>query len=243
MLKIKNKRANIPNGYLYVQRETNWDASKVMPHTISDFYAVCQAIRQHRMANPQFRLSTSMPAIEEEVERVNAARVAAIPGAKDVYLMEVGGGAAAPSFPQAPAQTLQAVVAAVKQVSAGARTILDFEESGESPASYGQALKRAEVCVTCPLNETGDLTRFFTIPASERIKSQLERAHEMKLTTPLDNQLNICGACLCPLKLKIWFPLKFILAHMSDEVKAKLDQRCWILAESKSPTPNEQTQS
>jgi hypothetical protein len=228
MLKIKNKRANIPGGYLYVQRETNWDAYKVMPHTINDFYAVAQAIRQHRLANPSFKLSTSMPAIEEELERVNVARIAAIPGAAAVYLMEVGG--ASPSFHQAPTPTLP-LPAAVKSLSAGARTILDFEESGEPPVSNELATKRAEICVTCPKNETGGLSRFFTIPASELIKKQLERAHEMKLTTPLDNQLNVCSACLCPLKLKVHFPLAFILKHMSEEVKAKLDGRCWILGE------------
>jgi hypothetical protein len=230
MLRIKNKRANIPNGYLYVQRETGFDVSKIMPHTINDFYAVAQAIRQHRMANPQFKLSTSMPAIEDELERVNVARIAAIPGAAAVYLMEVGG--ASPSFHQAPTPTLAAqAVAAATSLSAGAKTILDFEESGESPISNELATKRAEVCVTCPRNETGGLSRFFTIPASELIKKQLERAHEMKLTTTLDNQLNVCSACLCPLKLKVHFPLAFILKHMSEEVKAKLDGRCWILGE------------
>jgi hypothetical protein len=228
MLRIKNKRANIPNGYLYVQRETGFDISKVMPHTNNDFYAVAQAIRQHRLANPSFKLSTSMPAIEEELERVNVARIAAIPGATDVYLMDVGGSA---SFHQAPTPSLL-LPAAVKSLNAGARTILDFEESGEPPVSNEQATKRAEICVTCPRNETGGLSRFFTIPASELIKKQLERAHEMKLTTALDNQLNVCSACLCPLKLKIHFPLAFIIKHMSEEVKAKLDPRCWITKEA-----------
>lgn len=229
MLRIKNRRANVPNGYLYVQKETGWDASKVIPHTISDFNAVCQAIRQHRMSNPQFKLNTSLPAIEAELEAVTVARIAAIPGAKDVYLQDVG--SAQPSFHQAPTQSLQAAVAAVKAVSAGAKTILDFEESGDSPVSNELATRRAEVCATCPKNETGDLTRFFTIPAAARIKAQLERAHNMKLTTVLDEKLNVCSSCLCPLKLKVWFPLKFILNHMNSDVESNLDSRCWILGE------------
>src|SRR5258705_13941969 len=104
MLRIKNKRANVPNGYLYVQKETNWDASKVIPYTISDFNAVCQAIQAHRRANPNLKLSTNLPAIEAELEAVTVARLVAMPGAKDTYLMEVGG--AAPSFQQAPKATL-----------------------------------------------------------------------------------------------------------------------------------------
>jgi hypothetical protein len=229
MLRIKNKRANVPNSYLYVQKETGWDASKVIPHTISDFYAVCQAIRQHRMANLQLKLNTSMPSIEAELEAVTVARLAAMPGARDTYLMEVGG--AAPSFTSAPIQSLQALAVAAKQVSVGAKTILDFETSGEPPVSNELATKRAEVCAGCPQNETGDLSRFFTVPAAALIKSQLERAHEMKLTTEFDSRLNICGACLCPLKMKIHFPLSFILKHMADDVKAKLDARCWITKE------------
>lgn len=229
MLRIKNRRANIPNGYLYVQKETGFDVSKVMPHTVNDFNAVCMAIRQHRLSNPQFKLNTSLPAIEAEVEAVNVARIAAMPGAKDVYLMDVGG--AQPSFQAAPTQSLQVAVAAAKALSAGAKTILDFEESGDSPVANELATQRAEVCATCPKNETGDLTRFFTIPAATRIKAQLERAHAMKLTTALDDKLNICGACLCPLKLKVHFPLSFIVKHMSNEVRAQLDLRCWILGE------------
>lgn len=230
MLRIKNKRANIPNGYLYVQKESGWDASKVMPHTNSDFNAVCRAIQQHRQANPQLKLNTSLPAIEAEVESVNVARLQTMPGA-DIYLMDVGG-AQPTSFIPAPTQSLQVAVATVRAISAGAKTILDFEESGEPPVLNELAAKRAEICVGCPKNEPGDFTRFFTIPAAARIKAQLERAHEMKLTTTFDNQLNVCSACLCPLKLKTHFPLVFIVKHMSDEVKARLDARCWILSEA-----------
>jgi hypothetical protein len=231
MLRIRNKRANVPNGYLYVQRETGFDVSKVIPHQISDFNAVCQAIRQHRISNPQFKLNTSLPAIEAEVEAVNVARIAAMPGGRDTYLMEVGS-AQPSSFSPAPVHSLQNLAAKARAVSTGAKTILDFEESGDSPVVNELATKRAEICATCPQNESGDFTRFFTIPIAERIKAQLERAHEMKLTTPFDNQLNVCGACLCPLKLKVHFPLAFILKHMSEDVKAKLDRRCWILKEA-----------
>lgn len=226
---LKNRRASIPNGFHYVQKETQWDNSKVAPQTMWDFFGLCQAIQQHRKSNPQFKLNTSMAAIESEVDAVNSARIATIPGTES-YLMEVGG--AAPSFQSAPTQSLQALAVAAKQVSAGAKTILDFETSGEPPVPNELATKRAEVCATCPQNETGDLSRFFTVPAAALIKSQLERAHEMKLTTEFDSRLNICGACLCPLKLKVYFPLSFILKHMTDEVKAKLDPRCWITHET-----------
>jgi hypothetical protein len=230
MLRLKNRRQAIPNGFHYVQRESGWDNSKVAPTTVWDFNALCRAIQSHRAANPALKLNTNLTAIEAEVDAVNSARIAAIPGAAAEYLQDVGSAPA--SFPQAPAHSLSQVVAAAKAVSAGAKTVLDFEGSGDSPVSNEQATTRAEVCTACPKNEAGGLSRFFTIPAAAAIKAQLERAHEMKLTTTFDDKLNVCSACLCPLKLKIHFPIAFIVKHMSEEVKAKLDKGCWILKEA-----------
>ena len=230
MLRIKNKRANIPNGYLYVQRETGFDVSKVMPHTINDFNAVARAIQQHRMSNPQFKLNTNLAAIEAELEAVNVARIASIPGAKDVYLMDVGG--ASPSFQPAPNQpTLAKLVAVAGAVKTGKDVLFDWEESGQPPVTQEVADQRASICATCPQNGQGGLSRYFTIPAAAMIKARFEKLHEMKMSTPSDAQLGICEACLCPLKLKCWTPLDFILKYMTDDVRAKLDGRCWILGE------------
>jgi hypothetical protein len=229
MLRIKNKRANIPNGYLYVQRETGFDVSKVMPHTINDFYAVAQAIRQHRAANPQFKLSTSMPAIEEELERVNAARIAAIPGAAAVYLMEVGG---APTSFQVPPTLSSQVVAAVKAVSAGAENIADWLDSETPPVISEVSKRRAETCVKCPKNELGSLDRFFTAPAVALITLRLEKLHARKLSTPYDSQLGTCAACMCRNQLKVHEPIELVVKHTSDEVWAKLDKSCWVISET-----------
>ena len=231
MLRIKNRRANIPNGYLYVQKETGFDVSKVMPHTISDFNAVCQAIQQHRRANPQYKLNTNLQAIEAEVEAVNVARIAAIPGAKDVYLQDVG--SAQPSFQVASsAQTLAKLVSAVGAVKTAKDVLFDWEESGKPPVAQEVAAKRAEVCVACPLNEKGGLDRYFTLPAAALIKARLEKLHNMKMTTPSDVALGICGACLCVNKLKVWTPIEFIKEHTPPEIVAKFDSKCWVTNEA-----------
>jgi hypothetical protein len=226
--RLKSRTQSPPNGFLFRQALTGWQNWSISEPSKWDFNLLCSELQKHRLANPKYKLNTNLVAIQNEVDSVNAERVAGIPGG-DVYVVRTD---VPVSFHQAPTRSLP-VLAAAKALSAGAKTILDFEDSGESPVAYGQALERAQVCVSCPQNELGDLSRFFTIPASERIRKQLERAHEMKLTTPVDTQLNVCGACLCPLKLKVWFPLKFIAAHMSEDVKVKLDSRCWILAEER----------
>jgi hypothetical protein len=112
---------------------------------------------------------------------------------------------------------------------------LAWEQSGEAPVDAGVSQQRASVCAICPKNESGDLSRWFTVPAATLIKKQIERLHNLSLTTSFDAQLGVCGACLCPLKLKVHTPLSFILKFMSDEVKAALQKenpRCWILRET-----------
>lgn len=231
MLRIKNKRANVPNGYLYVQRETGWDASKVIPYTISDFYAVCQAIQQHRQANPQKRLNTSMPAIEAELEAVTVARLVAMPGAAAEYLMDVGG--AAPSFQVPPQQTIVAkLVHVAEALKVGKDVLFDWEESGQPPVAPELSAKRAEVCVACPKNEMGALDRFFTFAAETLIKSRLEKLTQSKMATPSDNQLGVCSACLCVNRLKVHAPIQFINEHTPPVIRAALDPSCWVLSES-----------
>lgn len=231
MVKLKSRTQACPNGYLYTQKQTGWVSHLVDPITQWDFNRLCQSIRQHRLSNPQFKLSTDLGAIQEEVDTLNAARVAAIPGG-DIYVTNTGDVGA--SFPQPPhSSSLQALVVAAKAVSAGVKTILDFEDSGESPASHDLAVKRAAVCVDCPQNGKGGFERWFTLPASERIRKQIERKSEIGLSTPSDDNLGVCESCKCPLKLKVHFPIEFILKHMAADVKAKLDPRCWILSEEK----------
>jgi hypothetical protein len=207
----------------------------VDPITQWDFYALCRALQKHRQANPRYKLDTNMQSIEQEIDNVNAMRVASMNGA-DSYVIND----AAASFPQAPAPVgrLQQVAAAVKRVSAGADTLNEWEDSGEPPVAAGVSQHRASVCAICPQNEKGDLSRWFTLPLAAFIKRKIEWIHKLKLVTSYDDQLGVCGACLCPLKLKVHTPISFVLKHMSEDVKTALqpqNPRCWVLKESDAP--------
>lgn len=192
---------------------------------------MCQALQQHRLSNPRFNLPTDLGQIEAEVDTSNAMRVAKIPNS-DEYIMSDQ--APAPKLP-APKTLgqLQSVAGAVSKVERGIETILDFEVSGGKPVEYEQAWKRAVICVSCPKNGKGDFTRWFTVPASERIRKHIEVKNQRGLTTPVDNSLGVCEACLCPLKLKVHFPTDFIVKHMDSTTLNALDPRCWILEEMK----------
>lgn len=166
MLKLKDRKKAVPNGFLYRQGQTGWDNSKVAPYTLWDFYGLCRELQAHRMANPQFGLNTDMRAIESEVDFVTAKRVAAIPGAFDEYVVDEGAGV--PPKPSPPlSQKLLAAVGAVKRASKGGAVLLDWEKSGEPPVPSELSEGRAMICSTCPQNGKGDFTRWFTVPASE----------------------------------------------------------------------------
>ena len=88
---------------------------------------------------------------------------------------------------------------------------------------------RAAICATCPRNDGGDFTAYFTKPIADRIRTQLEIRGDLQLRTSHDEKLTVCSACDCPLKLKVWVPIEHIMLHTADDVRAKLDPRCWIL--------------
>lgn len=123
-------------------------------------------------------------------------------------------------------------VAGVKRVAAGIGVFLDWVGAGATPVAVELAERRAKICTTCPKNDGGDWKRYFTQPIADKIKKQLEIKNDLQLKTSLDDKLTVCSACDCPLPLKVWTPLEHVLAHMSKEVKASLDKRCWILHES-----------
>lgn len=114
----------------------------------------------------------------------------------------------------------------------GGATLVDWLESGAQAVPADQATERARICSECPLSDKGDWTRHFTGPVTEAIRVHLERRKSMQLSTPHDEVLGICSACLCPLKLKVHMPLANILDRMPDDVAQSLAPGCWILSES-----------
>jgi hypothetical protein len=128
---------------------------------------------------------------------------------------------------------LAAAATSIKTVWSGVKTLDHWIDSGEPAVEYERSSGRAEICASCPRNTSGDFTKWFTKPASETIRKQLERVQERKLSTPFDDKLNVCDVCLCPMKLKVHTPIQFIKQHKSEETLALLKSvpNCWIPAE------------
>jgi hypothetical protein len=117
----------------------------------------------------------------------------------------------------------------IRQLSAGVSLLEEWQDQGYPTVPAAEADPRAAICASCPQNGLGDLTRWFTIFASEQIRRRIETAQKLELKTPSDDKLGICEACLCPLKLKVHVPLPLIQKHLIPKTKDALDPHCWVL--------------
>lgn len=187
------------------------------------FGQAVQMIIKMRRANPavtnQHKLATSPDIVSQELIDYTNRRL----------------GNPTPSLPKfSPppiSRQVAGAVADIKKLAQGAALLLEWQESGVAPVPSPQSTARAAVCLKCVKNSKAELTAWFTLPVSERIRAQLSRLNQMNLATPHDDALGVCSACLCPLKLKVHTPLELIQKRMNDKAKAELDASCWILNE------------
>lgn len=214
-----------PGGWQFFQPQTQWHAPSPIGNT-HDQQVV--NIIKHRLANPaivaKFKLATDFNSVSTELIDFQQKRgaLANSPIPKPL-----------PPPPERPqvAGAVGHAVAAVKKIASGAALLLEWQESGESPVDADTSAARAEVCVKCPKNNKGGLTRFFTQPVANEIRKKLEKLHALKLSTPSDAYLGVCEACECPLRLKVHTPILLITKRMKPEQRAELDPSCWILHE------------
>jgi hypothetical protein len=116
------------------------------------------------------------------------------------------------------------------------RVLTSWLEDGGQVVAAELAQKRGEVCAKCPLNVAGLWwEKYSKEPIAATIKLWLERKNEMQLGVPSEENLFMCKACGCCVRLKIWEPLKYITAHTEQSVMDKYDSNCWIKTESKIP--------
>lgn len=230
MPRMKNRWEHPPGGFQAIQPELGQDT----PFSGS-FNFVCDQLGALRRANPflceRHGLSIDPATIENEVDYYNAMRCIA-GGWTDFVILDAPGAPAGGYVPPPEKKKRVGVVGGVKHVAAGIAVLLDWLGSGAKPVEAPLAEKRAVICAGCPKNDGGDWKAYFTEPVSEKIRVQLEIKNDLQLKTAVDDKLTVCSGCDCPLKLKVWTPLDHVLAHTSDEVKTRLDPRCWVLHNS-----------
>jgi hypothetical protein len=222
-VRLKSRQQSPINGFQFVQPEISPNPMKTW-----DFRGLVDQVINQRRANPRFQLPTERAAVENEVDEQNAMRMLSIRGGEN-YITHDALPAPPPFYN--PPQRRRAVAAAGDNLANGVRVLADWLGEGGVPVAKELAESRAAICAVCPKNGKGDWTARFTGPVAAVIRKQLAIKNDMSLTTAHDNELGVCDACGCQLSLKVWAPIKHIAAHLTDEVKAKLDPGCWVTSE------------
>lgn len=221
MPRLKSRQQQIPNGMRFAIPEANWKSPP-----FASFDSIVHTVSSIVAANPELAQQKGWPqtreGIADWVDEFNA-QLCAQNGWTNYY--NEGGGLA--SLPK------PVPLSVAKNVAAGAKTLANWIGSGAQPVTPSLAEARAKVCSKCPVMQQGDMSNFFTRATSEIIRMQVQTAQELDMVTPYDKQLGVCGACSCPMRLKVWVGLTPILEGILPEAKAALDVKCWILDEEK----------
>ncbi len=225
---LKSRTAHPPYSFRFLQPE----AGQTDEFVGSFNYVVEQVIRL-RQANPflceRHGWSTEVAAVEAEVDAYNTARCIA-GGWLDFVVMD---DQPVPDYQMAQKKTtapgfFKSVAGNANRIAAGVGLLYDWIGPTAKAVPEELAEKRAATCVACPLNGKGGVLDFFVAEAAKVIHTQLQIRTEMSLKTSLDSQLGICKACSCWTPLKVHVPMEFIMARMPDDVREKLDEKCWI---------------
>ena len=237
MPRLLDRNRQIPGGFKFALPEVGYRSTE-----FASFSTIVGAVATIIRANPgraaQLNWPTDEEAIANWVDDFNA-RLCQSNGWNN-YIVDPGGGAPAANFPSpSPQETsrLNAAAGHIRKIWAGVKTLDEWIDSGDPAVEAELAGSRAATCAACPRNGSGDFTSWFTAPAALAIKRQVENLEGRKLTTQFDGVIGVCGVCLCPLKLKIHTPLKYIAAHMTPEVLVDLEAvkpLCWIPKEIKA---------
>lgn len=227
--RLIDRNRQIPNGMFFVEPRTKWKST-----AWSSFNSIVDQVISHRTANAWLGLATDRPTVETQVDQF-ISEVCARMGWGD-YITTAEGGAvpATPFQDPAPLNLSERLT----NVAGGAEVLVEWIKSGAGAVAPELSTARALKCATlndgkkCPLNGTGGLERFFTVPVSNAIRAAYAQRRAWKLETPYDNQIGVCEACSCPLGLKVHIPLEQIRAKLSAEQKGRLHPQCWILNES-----------
>ncbi len=230
MARLTNRQMQIPGGLRFYQPETKFKAA-------GSFNTITDQVLAMRKANPAIAAAKGWAldweGVASDVDAFNAAICERMGWLNYISQPNLS----APVSPKFKAlspldqKQLSAVAGTAKKVWQGVRTLNDWIDSKEPAVEPYLAEQRATTCVACPLNGKGGLEEWFTKPAAAAIKVQFEKLAARKLTTAQDDNLNVCTACLCPLKLKVHAPLKHIVSHLGEETRRALDPKCWILSE------------
>lgn len=232
-LRMKSRSETPSGGWQFFQPETRWQA----PFTTHDTFDICVTkIIAHRMGNARFNLPTEREAVALELENFTA-HVLSKRGLANQYVVGAEKKTVNPeaSITQRAIGAVAALVAEVRKDTNGARSLSEWIGEGAHPVPEDQANARSEVCLKCPMNKGRSGRIKDTVAAAIAEYSRVKT--KIGLHVRDEGALKTCAACDCPLKLKVWVPLKHILSHTNVGI---FPDNCWVVKENRNPpTPSE----
>ena len=112
------------------------------------------------------------------------------------------------------------------------KTISTWFGEGGNPVSEHLAISRAKTCAMCPLNKTKPIWEKLAEPVALLVRRQLALKNKLNLNLgDYEDCLNVCDACNCILKLKVWQPIEFIAGNTKIVEIGQFHERCWIPTE------------
>jgi hypothetical protein len=227
MPRLKDRNRQIPGSMGFYIAPLKWRSQpwSSFDTIVNEALAVLRA-NPHVAQNLGWALTYD--SIAEKVDEMNAS-VCKAQGWTDYYVEGgMGGPSAAFPFPRQPSSLL----GSLKNVVVGSETIVHWLSSGAEAVPAELSEKRAGVCAACPMNQQGDLTRFFTVPASNAIRAAINTRSEWKLSTTQDEKLSTCSVCSCPLKLLVHCPIAMKMSKIPANVFGNLPGHCWVKIEA-----------
>lgn len=108
----------------------------------------------------------------------------------------------------------------------GASAIAEWLGNGGNVVEPEVAQQRANTCIECPHNESGDA---LTGVLADGVRNLLTWKNKIGLKVFGEHRLGNCDICGCVLRLQIHEPLEDVKASMTQHEKEKLPQHCWKL--------------
>ncbi len=138
-----------------------------------------------------------------------------------------------PIDPAQPAGALSSLVASLKSIPFGAKTLLDWVGDGGRPVDQFLANARAKTCVECPENKNAGFFQRILASVANAIKEQTEIKTALDLKVDNEDKLQTCAVCQCHLRLKVWVPMKHILKSTDERMLSQFPKNCWVLTENR----------
>lgn len=129
------------------------------------------------------------------------------------------------------------IVQEVKNDMTGVALLSDWLGGTGEPVHQMVADFRSARCLSgndgkpCPLNVAPNWWDKVKSEIAEWIRHELELKNKLNLRVPQEENLHVCKACGCCIRLKIWTPTVHLREHVTKEQINKTPDYCWLRKE------------